>query len=134
MKKKNIIIVILIFIIIGSILFDLIRQNYNIPNNVVIIQYKEGTDKKIKEINVTSKSDIKELSKYVRKVRELKSHEMVNLAIARQIEIKYSESITISLNLEQKIYGYYINKEKDIVTMAKIPKGLYEWVEEQISK
>ena len=134
MKKKNIIIVILIFIIIGSILFDLIRQNYNIPNNVVIIQYKEGTDKKIKEINVTSKSDIKELSKYVRKVRELKSYEMVNLAIARQIEIKYSESITISLNLEQKIYGYYINKEKDIVTMAKIPKGLYEWVEEQISK
>ena len=104
MKKKD------IFIIIGSIIATAIlslllvpslnkEELINLPKEVSIKQYEAGTDTLIKEVSVESKEEIKELSKYVLKLKPLEEHEMVKLALLKEIEIKYNDSISICVQL-----------------------------------
>ena len=132
MKKNRLIIISIIVIVILVITIKTKNKLNDISDNIVVIQYEVGTDIQLKKINIISDEDKKELSKYVRKLKPLKNNHMVNLALAREIEIEYTDSIYVGIQLEEKQYCYYINKEKNISSLSKMPKGLYEWIEEKI--
>lgn len=132
MKKNRLIIISIIVIVILVITIKTKNKFNDISDNIVVIQYEVGTDIQLKKINIISDEDKKELSKYVRKLKPLKNNHMVNLALAREIEIEYTDSIYVGIQLEEKQYCYYINKEKNISSLSKMPKGLYEWIEEKI--
>ena len=87
---------------------------------------------KIKKLNIDSPNDIKQLSGYVTKLKSLSAAEDVGLVLAHEIEIAYNDSILIKIQLSQKKYCIYINKDKNISYLSKMPNGLYEWVEEKI--
>ncbi len=133
MKKKNvflILIAIFILIIIGILLKN--NSSNKSSNNISITQYKTGTFSKLKNINIENDNDKKKLSKYVEKLKPLTTSEMVSLALAKEIEIQYNDYITIEIQLEEKSYCYYTNTKENIYGLSKMPKGLYEWVEEKI--
>ena len=132
MKKNRLIIISIIVIVILVITIKTKNKFNDISDNIVVIQYEVGTDIQLKKINIISDEDKKELSKYVRKLKPLKNNHMVNLALAREIEIEYTDSIYVGIQLEEKQYCYYIDKEKNISSLSKMPKGLYEWIEEKI--
>ena len=134
MKKKD------IFIIIGSIIATAIlsllmvpsfldkEELINLPNEVSVKQYDAGTDTLIKEVKVNSKEEIKELSNYVSRLKPLSEHEMVNLALIKEIEIKYNDSISIGVQLGNDRYCYYTNKDENISSLSRMPKGLINWI------
>ena len=138
MKKKD------IFIILGSIIATAIlsllmvpsfldkEELINLPNEVSIKQYEAGTDTLIKEVSVESKEAIKELSKYVLKLKPLEEHEMVKLALLKEIEIKYNDSILIGVQLGEDSYCYYTNKDENISSLSKMPKGLVDWIKDNL--
>ncbi|MBE6150787.1 MAG: hypothetical protein E7162_03090 [Firmicutes bacterium] len=138
MKKKD------IFIIIGSIIATAIlsllivpsfldkEELFNLPNEVSVKHYEAGTDTLIKEVKVSSKEEIKELSKYVSKLKPLSEHEMVNLALLKEIEIKYNDSISIGVQLGEDSYCYYTNKDENISSLSKMPKGLVDWIKDNL--
>ena len=139
MKKIYILIVIVISVLMLSGIFLKTNSSKNktnslnqSSNNINIIQYKAGTSFELKNINIENDHDIKELSKYVEKLKPLTASEMVKLALLKEIEIKYNDYITIEIQLEQKSYCYYTNTKENISSLSKIPKGLYEWVEKKI--
>ena len=145
MKNKNIflIIVLIILILIAGIIYinnsnkeDGNNETYNLenlPSSIKIIQYEPGRDVILKEISIDSKEDIEILSGYVRKVKKLSPNEIVNLDLLREIVIEYNEYITIGVQLGEEEYCYYTNTKENISTLSKMPKGLYEWVEEKIN-
>ena len=133
MKKKNlflILIVIFILIIIGILLKN--NSSDKPSNDISITQYKFGTFSKLKSINIENDNDKRKLSKYVEKLKPLSTSEMVDLALANEIEIKYDDYITIGIQLGEKGYCYYTNTKENIDGLSKMPKGLYEWVEDKI--
>ena len=140
MKKKNIFLIVIVVLVL--IISDILLKNYNSKNktnslssssnNISIIQYKTRTPFELKNINIENDNDIKELSKYVEKLKPLPASEMVDLALLKEIEIKYSDYITIGIQLEEKDYCYYTNTKENISSLSKMPKGLYEWVESKI--
>ena len=140
MKKIIFLIVIVILVLIlgvGILLKNNSSKNKTnslnqSSNNISIIQYKAGTPFELKNINIENDNDIKELSKYVEKLKPLTSSEMVDLALLKEIEIKYNDYITIGIQLEEKSYCYYTNTKENISSLSKIPKGLYEWVEKKL--
>ena len=137
MKKKDTFI--MIGIIIATALLSLLlvpslnkEELINLPKEVSIKQYEAGTDTLIKEVSVESKEEIKELSKYVLKLKPLKEHEMVKLALLKEIEIQYNDSISIGVQLGEDSYCYYINKDKNISSLSKMPKGLVNWIKDNL--
>ena len=138
MKKKD------IFIIIGSIIATAIlsllmvpsfldkEELINLPNEVSVKQYDAGTDTLIKEVKVNSKEEIKELSNYVSRLKPLSEHEMVNLALIKEIEIKYNDSISIGVQLGNDRYCYYTNKDENISSLSRMPKGLINWINDNL--
>lgn len=52
--------------------------------------------------------------------------------LPREIVIKYNDDITIGIQLGEKGYCHYINTKENISELSKMPKGLYEWVEEKL--
>lgn len=133
MKKKNvflILIAIFILIIVGILLKN--NNSNKSSDNISITQYETGTFSKLKNINIENDNDKKKLSKYVEKLKPLATSEMVSLALANEIEIKYNDYITIGIQLGEKSYCYYTNTKENIDGLSKMPKGLYEWVEEKI--
>lgn len=100
--------------------------------NVSITLYETGTDIQIKTIKIDDVNDIKELSSFITELEPLSDREMVKLALLQEVNIKYNDSISIGIQLNEKGYCYYINKDENISSLAKMPQGLYEWVEEKL--
>jgi hypothetical protein len=134
MNKKSIIIMSIVFILLViclAVLF-LLKKDNNLSKKVIIKQYKAGTSELVKEVVIDSKDEIEELSKYVSKLKPLAEHEMVNLALLQEIEIIYDDSISIGVQLEEKGYCYYINKDENISSLSKMPKGLINWIKDNL--
>ncbi len=135
MNKKITILIVSIIIIICVIftVFLVIRnKSLNISGDIVITKYSLRTDKPKKKVAITSTEDINELSKYIEQLEPLSGREMVKLMLAKEVEVKYYDSISIGIQLGEKRYCYYINKDENISSLARIPDGLYEWIEEKI--
>ena len=129
--------ILLLGIAVGLMIISVIGLYFNrgsviSTDEAVITEYKIGSDIKIKELVVDSNKDITTLTKYVSKIKPLKKKEMVNLALAKEVEIKFNESISFYIQLSEKKYCYYTNKDKDISSLAKMPAGLYEWLDDKL--
>lgn len=138
MKKKDTFIMIGI-VIVTAILSCLMVPSFldkeeitNLPKEVSIKQYEAGTDKLIKEVTIEDKDKIEELGKYVYKLKPLSEHEMVKLALLKEIEIEYNDSISIGVQLGENSYCYYVNKDKNISSLSKMPKGLIDWIKDNL--
>ena len=101
-------------------------------DEAVITEYKIGSDIKIKELFVDSDKDITFLTRSVSKIKPIKKKEMVNLALAKEVEIKINESISFYIQLSEKKYCYYINRDKNISSLAKMPDGFYDWIVDKL--
>lgn len=132
MKKINVVLILIIIVIVLIFCIFLIKNNNS--KNIIITQYEAGTDTELKRIviNSNSENDINKLNGYIEELAPLTNSEMVDLALLKEIEIKYTNSISIGIQLGEKNYCYYINKEKNISSLSKLPKGLYEWVENKL--
>lgn len=128
MKKKGFLILILFLgiILIGS------GCTKKSTDKVVINKYQQGQDTLIKTVTIDSEKDIQELSKYVDEIKSLEGNEIVSLALAKEIEVLYNDSITIHIQTGQENYCLYINKDEDIASLAHMPDGLYEWVQDKL--
>ena len=129
--------ILLLGIAVGLMIISVIGLYFNrgsviSTDEAVINEYKIGSDIKIKELVVDSNKDITTLTKYVSKIKPLKKKEMVNLALAKEVEIKFNESISFYIQLSEKKYCYYTNKDKDISSLAKMPDGLYDWLVDKL--
>lgn len=127
--------ILLLGIAVGLMIISVIGLYFNrgsviSTDEAVITEYKIGSDIKIKELVVDSNKDITTLTKYVSKIKPLKKKEMVNLALAKEVEIKFNESISFYIQLSEKKYCYYTNK--DISSLAKMPDGLYDWLVDKL--
>lgn len=132
MKKINVVLILIIIVIVLIFCIFLIKNNNS--KNVIITQYEAGTDTELKRIviNSNSENDINKLNGYIEELAPLTNSEMVDLTLLNEIEIKYTNSISIRIQLGEKDYCYYINKEKNISSLSKLPNGLYEWVENKL--
>ena len=106
--------ILLLGIAVGLMIISVIGLYFNrgsviSTDEAVITEYKIGSDIKIKELVVDSNKDITTLTKYVSKIKPLKKKEMVNLALAKEVEIKFNESISFYIQLSEKKYCYYTN-------------------------
>lgn len=129
--------ILLLGIAVGLMIISVIGLYFNrgsviSTDEAVITEYKIGSDIKIKELVVDSNKDITTLTKYVSKIKPLKKKEMVNLALAKEVEIKFNESISFYIQLSEKKYCYYTNKDKDISSLAKMPDGFYDWLVDKL--
>lgn len=118
--------VLLMIISVVGLYFN--RDSIIKTDEAIITEYKIGSDTKIKELVVDSTKDITTLTKYISKIKPLKEKEMVNLALAKEVEIQFNESISVYIQLSEKNYCYYTNKDKDISSLAKMPDGFYDWI------
>jgi hypothetical protein len=140
MKKNNIFIIlsVVIILLLGCLFVpslldkDKDLNDKHLPERVIIKQYEAGTSELIKEVVIDSKDEIEELSKYVSKLKPLSEHEMVNLALLQEIEIIYDDSISIGVQLEEEGYCYYKNTNENISSLSKMPKGLINWIKDNI--
>lgn len=133
MNKNFILIMLGIALLIGIVVFVVKKDNAtNMPSEVVITQYETGKMVVLKQKIIDSDIEIKELSGYVKDLKPLKSSEMVDLAIINQIRIQYNDNIYVGIQLGEKDYCCYTNKEKNISSLSKMPNGLYEWVCEKL--
>lgn len=108
------------------------RDNIISTDEAVITEYKIGSDTKIKELVVDSNKDITSLTKYVSKIKTLKKKDRDNLSLAKEVGVKFNDSISIYIQLSEKNYCYYTNKDKDISSLAKMPDGLYDWLVDKL--
>lgn len=108
------------------------RDNIISTDEAIITEYKIGSDTKIKELVVDSNKDITSLTKYVSKIKALKKKDRVNLSLAKEVDVKFNDSISIYIQLSEKNYCYYTNKDKDISSLAKMPDGLYDWLVDKL--
>lgn len=132
-KKSVLLVGIAVLLLIVSVVglyFN--KDNFVKSDEIIITEYKIGTDTIIKQLSITSKKDINKLTKYVSKIRPLKEKKKVGLSLAREVEIKYNDSITIEIQLSEKNNCNYINKSKEISGVAKIPDGLYDYVVDKL--
>lgn len=133
MNKNFILIMLGIALLIAIVVFAVKKDNAtNMPSEVVITQYETGKMVVLKQKIIDLDIEIKELSGYVKDLKPLKSSEMVDLAIINQIRIQYNDNIYVGIQLGEKDYCYYANKEKNISSLSKMPNGLYEWVCEKL--
>ena len=74
MDKKNVLLVgitfLLLIVSVVGLYFN--KDNFIKGNEIIITEYKIGTDTIIKQLSITSKKDINKLTKYVSKIRPLK--------------------------------------------------------------
>ena len=139
MKKRNkflIIVGVIMLLTIICVAFKYINSkndflNYT-SNNTVIMQYKPGTESLVNKINIQEEDDITELKEYIKKIKPLNDSNMVQLALLNEIEIQYNDYVSIYIQLGERDYCYYINSKENISSLAMMPKGLYEWVENKI--
>ncbi len=103
-----------------------------VNNDIKIILYKTGTEEIIKEVNITDDDDITQLNEYLSSIEPLKEEDSVNRVLAREVSVVYSDDISVGIQLSEKEYCYYINKEKDISTLAKIPSGMHDFVSKYV--
>lgn len=108
------------------------RDNIISTDEAIITEYKIGSDTKIKELVVDSNKDITSLTNYVSKIKALKKKDRVNLSLAKEVDVKFNDSISIYIQLSEKNYCYYTNKDKDISSLAKMPDGLYDWLVDKL--
>ena len=108
------------------------RVNIISTDEAIITEYKIGSDTKIKELVVDSNKDITSLTKYVSKIKDLKKKDRVNLSLAKEVDVKFNDSISIYIQLSEKNYCYYTNKDKNISSLAKMPDGLYDWLVDKL--
>ena len=108
------------------------RVNIISTDEAIITEYKIGSDTKIKELVVDSNKDITSLTKYVSKIKALKKKDRVNLSLAKEVDVKFNDSISIYIQLSEKNYCYYTNKDKNISSLAKMPDGLYDWLVDKL--
>lgn len=134
MKKKLILCFIIILILFsalgGYLIIDNIFNDY--PEEVTIDKYDDGGFEIVGTFTIDSKNEIKKITRFVNKLKPLEDEEMVNLAIIRQIEIHYSDSITVGIQLGEKDYCFYTNENENISSLSHMPTGLYEWVERKV--
>ena len=109
------------------------EKEKSVDNGIKIILYKVGTEEIIKEINVDNDDDINKLNEYLAKIEPLKEEEMVDLALAQEISIIYNDNVSVGVQKEERGYCYYINKEKEISSLSRIPEGMYDYVLKLIS-
>ena len=129
--------ILLFDIAVGLMIISVIGLYFNRDNNIstdeaVITEYKIGSDTKIKELVVDSNKDITSLTKYVSKIKTLKKKDRDNLSLAKEVGVKFNDSISIYIQLSEKNYCYYTNKDKDISSLAKMPDGLYDWLVDKL--
>lgn len=129
--------ILLFGIAVGLMIISVIGLYFNRDNNIstdeaVITEYKIGSDTKIKELVVDSNKDITSLTKYVSKIKTLKKKDRDNLSLAKEVGVKFNDSISIYIQLSEKNYCYYTNKDKDISSLAKMPDGLYDWLVDKL--
>lgn len=103
-------------------------------NEIVISKYNSFGEEEKNKIRITSKDEINEVSGYVSKLQPLSKEEMVELELLKDVVIKYNDDITISIQLGEEKYCYYNNKAQNISSLARIPEGLYEYVESKLDK
>ena len=134
MKKivLSIIIIMLSFSFLGCDKKE--KDEKKVDNEIKIIQYKLGTEEIIKEISINDDDRINKLNEYLSTIEPLKPEEMVDLALAQEISIVYNDNVSVGIQKEEKVYCYYINKEKNISSLSKIPKGMYEYVLKIVEK
>ena len=129
MKQKKKIIIMSVVVVLLLCLFVPSLIDYfsydNLPDKVIIYDYNLGSEKEVKEIIVTDEDEIKSLSRYVRKL-ESSNKVDIWLALIEDIKIKYNDSITIDIQIEEEGYCYYTNNGES--KLVRMPKGLYEWV------
>ena len=138
MKKQSIIIITIVaalIVIISCLIGTLIKNSKEttIPNEIVITQYEPGTNTQIKRIRITSPEEIKKVKKYINKIKPLSDKEMINLALLQEVVIDYGKSISVGIQLDEEIYCYYKDEEKNISSLAKNSHELYKWVKEKIN-
>lgn len=129
--------ILLFGIAVGLMIISVIGLYFNRVNIIstdeaIITEYKIGSDTKIKELVVDSNKDITSLTKYVSKIKALKKKDRVNLSLAKEVDVKFNDSISIYIQLSEKNYCYYTNKDKDISSLAKMPDGLYDWLVDKL--
>lgn len=122
--------VLLMIISVVGLYFN--RDSIISTDEAIITEYKIGSDAKIKELVVDSDKDITTLTKYISKIKPLRKKEMVNLALAKEVEIQFNESISVYIQLSEKHYCYYTNTDKDISSLAKMPDGFYDWLVDKL--
>lgn len=131
MNKRFILTVIGILVVVGLGVYFV--MNYNpLPEEVVISKFDIVTHNLIKEIKITDKKEIKQISKYVNQLKTLTDREMVDLGIIREIEIKY-EDLTVAIQLGEKTYCSCLGTSEKCSGMSKIPAGFYDYVESKLS-
>ena len=65
-------------------------------------------------------------------IKPLSDSEQVDLALPQEIVITYKE-IEIGLSLDNEYYCYYTDNSENIISLASMPDGLLEWVNEKIN-
>lgn len=134
MDRKSILLVgiafILLIISVVGLYFN--KDNYIKSDEVLITEYKFGTDTIIKQLSVNSKKDINKLTKNISKLKLLKDKKKVNSSLASEVVIKYNDSITVEIQLSERKYCNYINKKKNISGISKLPDELYDYVADKL--
>ena len=128
MKKKIILTLLIVLIIFAFTGCSKKKEEKSVSNAIKIIQYKVGTEEIIKEIEITDDESINTLNEYLAKLEPLKPEEQVDLVLAQEISVVYNDNVSVGIQKEENYYCYYINKEKDISSLSKIPSGMYEFV------
>ncbi len=108
-------------------------SNYEpLVEEVVINRYDFATHNLIKEIKITDKKELKQISKYINQLKTLSDREMVDLGIVREVEIKYGD-LTIAIQLGENVYCSCLGKSEKCLGMAKMPAGMYDFIYSKVS-
>ena len=128
--RKGIILILLILVVVVFLTgcSKKEKEDKKVDNTIKIILYKVGTEEIIREINIENTEAINKLNEYLASIEPLKEEEMVDLALAQEISIIYNDNVSVGIQKGEEGYCYYINKEKGISSLSKIPEGMYEMV------
>ena len=129
MKKIAIVVLLIVFCVVfltGCSKKE--KEEKKADKTIKIILYKTGTEEIIREINIVNTEAINKLNEYLASIEPLKEEEMVNLVLPQEISIIYNDNVSVGMQKGEEEYCYYINKEKGISSLSRIPEGMYEMV------
>lgn len=137
-SKINLKILIMVICIISFfiIVITCVTNKFIIDKEVckipTIIRYDEKGEIREK-IEVTSDEDLNILDTWIDLLNDDWIDEnLKNINIKKDIVIKYNNFIEIYIQLDQEEYCYYINKEKNILSVFEMYEDQYAWIENKI--
>ena len=105
----------------------------NMNQDVEMIRY-ESVYPDIHKTYSINNIEKRKLILYIKHIKPLTDKEKVKLALKKDIEIRYGDDITISIQGGYKNYCYYENKKENIHKLARMPRGLYNLVIKKVDK